>query len=311
MTELSQSIFNNHQVRKSNQQKSDFIQLIQNNISGVNIEESTSLVKSRNIVVGDVENADIILTAHYDTPAVLPFPNFLAPKNILANILYQGGLAVIIATIIFTLQHLYFEIMPDNLFTALSSLVLVYILLALMIFYIIKGKANKNNANDNTSGVITLIEIMNKLTEEEKQKAAFVFFDNEELGTLGSMAFKQKHKEKMKNTLLVNFDCVSDGDHIMIIKNKKAHLKYADLLDSIMVSADDKNIVQDRAIRAFYPSDQMNFPINIGVAAFRKNILLGYYVSRIHTAKDTVFDERNIVLLSDKFSDLIKKISTP
>ena len=51
------------------------------------------------------------------------------------------------------------------------------------------GKPNKHTANDNTSGVITLLELMNRLSPEQKERTAFVFFDNEENGMLGSAFF--------------------------------------------------------------------------------------------------------------------------
>ena len=39
--------------------------------------------------------------------------------------------------------------------------------------------------------------------------------------------------------------------------------------------------------------------MGVAVAAFRRVPLLGLYISRIHTPRDTVFDERNIRLLTD------------
>jgi hypothetical protein len=36
----------------------------------------------RNIVIGNPDTAKVLYTAHYDTCARLPFPNFITPKNI-------------------------------------------------------------------------------------------------------------------------------------------------------------------------------------------------------------------------------------
>ena len=64
---------------------------------------------------------------------------------------------------------------------------LVYFLLmeipiigVLLLFF--AGPANKHTANDNTSGVATLIEIMKELPEELRSDVAFIFFDLEEVG---------------------------------------------------------------------------------------------------------------------------------
>ena len=54
---------------------------------------------STNVVVGDPETAQVTFTAHYDTPAVMPIPNFITPCNVLVYLLYQLLLVpVILAT---------------------------------------------------------------------------------------------------------------------------------------------------------------------------------------------------------------------
>ena len=47
---------------------------------------------------------------------------------------------------------------------------------------------------------------------------------------------------------------------------------------------------------ALYPSDQRKFPLGVGVAAMHKS-WFGYWMGRIHTARDTVFMPENIELL--------------
>ena len=56
-----------------------------------------------------------------------------------------------------------------------------------------------------------------------------------------------------------------------------------------------------------YPSDQKNFKNSIGVAAFRKS-KFGLYLDKIHTPKDTVFDERNIGVLIKGFKTFVNLI---
>ena len=47
----------------------------------------------------------------------------------------------------------------------------------------------------------------------------------------------------------------------------------------------------------FYPSDNASFKRGVGVCALKKKRLIGYYMDRIHTNKDTVLEEENIELL--------------
>ena len=78
MTELSREIFNRFQVRKTKKQKLAFIALLQKHIPSLQVQEA-GLAKSRNLIVGDPQTAKVILGAHYDTCARLPFPNFITP----------------------------------------------------------------------------------------------------------------------------------------------------------------------------------------------------------------------------------------
>ena len=40
-----------------------------------------------------------------------------------------------------------------------------------------------------------------------------------------------------------------------------------------------------------------NFPVNMAVSAMNRNKLVGLYMNKIHTPRDTVFDETNIEFL--------------
>ena len=125
-----------------------------------------------------------------------------------------------------------------------------------------------------------------------------VFFDLEEAGLFGSASFAKAHKSVMKNTLLLNFDCVSDGKNILLVLCKGAK-KYKASLEKHFVSNDTFNVeILDKGV--FYPSDQANFHCGVGVAALKYSKKLNtLYMDRIHTKNDTIFEEENIAYLSD------------
>ncbi len=75
---------------------------------------------------------------------------------------------------------------------------------------------------------------MNAMTDEQREKTAFVFFDNKEYGGLGSSFFKKRYEDLMKDKVLINFDCVADGDKIMVIQNDEAMKRYAEIADMII-----------------------------------------------------------------------------
>jgi len=303
MTELSARILRDHQVRKSKKQKDTFIDLLTEHYPELTLEES-GFIKSRNIILGDVSTAKTVFSAHYDTSARLPIPNFIAPKNVLISLLYSLLLLLPMMVVLFLLNFPLSLLFPNNFWAHyIFTLAVATVLMGLMI----AGPANKHNANDNTSGVVTLLEIYERLTEQQRAQAAFVFFDNEEIGLLGSSQFKKKHEKEMENKLLINFDCVADGDHFLLAITKDGEKRYGDLIKEVFCTTEDKEFTFGKADRIFYPSDHIGFPNAVAVAAFHKKKFIGHYIGRIHTGRDTVFDERNIELLTAYCAEYLEK----
>ena len=288
MDGLSYEILQNWQVRKTRAQKSAFIEMMQSRLPGLRVEEG-GFPRCRNLVLGDVETAKVVFSAHYDTCARLPFPNFVSPKNLLLYLGYSLLISVPFLVLMFSLAALLTPRlgMAGFLLGMLGGL-------GAMLYVFLLGPANRHTVNDNTSGVLTLVEAIRAMSEEERAQCAFVFFDHEESGLLGSGCFASKHRRAMKNKLLVNFDCVSDGDDFLFVQSRKARKGYADALQAAFPEAEGKTLHFESTLTAFYPSDQANFPVSVGVAALQRRPLLGLYMSRIHTPKDTVLQEENI-----------------
>lgn len=303
MTETANVIFKKYQVRKTKQQKTAFIEYVKQIAEryGYDINVEKGSFGARNIVIGKPDTAKVLYTAHYDTCARLPFPNFITPKNFLVYLLYQFLIIGIFFALTFLLGFViglilsFIPMAEDTMNVILSfSLQIIYFVL---LYLLLGGPANKNTANDNTSGVTTILDIMEKLPQDQKDKVAFVLFDLEEAGLFGSSSFASSHKAVKNQTLVINFDCVSDGE-TMLFALKKSTKKYADLLEKAFVSTPD--IAVDITKNAFYPSDNASFKGGIGVAALKKSKFFGIlYMDRIHTNKDTVYCEENIQFLTN------------
>ncbi len=302
MTESTKEVFKNHEIRKTKEQRSAFRKYVCNLAESEGYAVRTDRVKSsvRNLIVGDPEGADVIFTAHYDTCAAMPFPNFITPRSIPIYILYQ----LFLTTIIYIIPIFFMFIIPPILLietgsTSLSAIctLLGYVLFVLFTILIMIGPANKHTANDNTSGVTLLLDLMQDMPTELRNKAAFIFFDLEELGMLGSKAYRQMHRKISETKPIVNFDCVSDGKNIMFALKKGA--RYLEPMLSEAFKEDGNYSVTVASKRVFYPSDQMNFKLGVGVAALKKNKLGILYMNRIHTKRDTVYDEENIEFLKN------------
>lgn len=301
MTELSQKIFDNYQVRRTKKQKLDFIELLRNYFPDLKVEEG-GFLHNRNVIVGDVDSAKIIIGAHYDTCAILPFSNFITPKNIFIYILYS----ILICIPFFLISGLFYYLIsfiindPDVAFLLTDVFFLIILIGGLLI-----GIPNKHTANDNTSGVIMLCELISRLTDEEKKNVAFVFFDNEENGLFGSSYFSKVHKRGLSDKLMINFDCISDGSNLLVVQNKNAKKEYETLVKESFINKDNKKVYLESSKTAFYPSDQINFPKNIAIAFLNKG-KLGLYMNRIHTKRDVIFDESNIEYLIESLKVFIR-----
>lgn len=290
MHEISKKILDEYQVRKTKKQKTAFIEFLKKEFNNEIIIEEGSFPKSRNLIIGDFNKSKYILAAHYDTAPVLPVPNFLTPKSYLFYFLYMLLLVILFLSIEILLQVILF-LFTDN---EMIHMLVYFGVLLFMIGWMFMGKANQHTANDNTSGVITLIEALHN--EKLKENVCCVFFDHEEIGLFGSAYFNRKHKKELENKLLFNFDCVSDGDTIMMILSKTV-LKEEENLQKAFIGNEKKNFFITKSSNTIYPSDQKNFKHHVGIASFKRNKIFGYYMDRIHTKKDIIFDEMNISLI--------------
>ena len=304
MTEATRTVFDTYEVRKTKKQKTAFIRYVteMSQANGYTCRTEPGALGARNIVVGDPDRAKVVYTAHYDTCPRLPFSNFITPKNFLIYLLYQLVVAAVFmllpAFIIPFAVALVFSLCGLQELGILLILPLVYAVMVAFLLLLLFGPANRHTANDNTSGVTVLLDLIVSLPMEQRQNVAFVFFDLEEVGLFGSAGFAKRHKGAMKDKLLLNFDCVSDGTHLLLTAQKGAR-KHAPLLQRAFPTTEA--VTAEVATHGvFYPSDQVNFPCGVGIAALKRARLFGIlYMNRIHTPRDTVYREENIAYLVD------------
>lgn len=314
---MQDEILVKHEIRKSNREKTEFIEYITARLekSGyvrerdIRIEEKgKGLFKSRNIVVGNPEEAQILLSGHYDTCAWCPFPNLMAPISPGLFWGYQILLAIMIVMIAELISFGVGVFAGDNSVVEYNTFLLV---LCALIVQLLFGYRNKHTANDNTSGIITLTCILESLSEEERKKVCVIYFDNEEKGLLGSSFFYKKHKKVVDSKLLINFDCVGDGENIVTMANWKSRKdkRYSLLVDVLNknVAGADVNYMCEKMKWMMFPSDQMHFQKGIGVCSLKKS-RIGYYVGRIHTYYDTKCRRENIEYLTKAMKEFVMKL---
>lgn len=307
LDELKEKLLGAYEVRKTDTQKTAFIawagEYARVHGFAMQIEESGKLIRTRNLVFGDLKTARTLITAHYDTCARMPFPNFMTPNSWTVILLTQGLLPILFFLALgifsgFASAKLLPMIMPAwaaEIAAPLMSSVVIFAILGLMLF----GPQNPHTANDNTSGVAAVLTLLPEYAG--RSDVAFVLFDNEEKGLLGSSAFVKAHPVLQRQAFVVNLDCVSDGDTLLFVyaKGAKHHAMTQKIIAALEETAPryGKKATSGQSPKVLYPSDQMVFVRGTAFAALKGKRIL--YLDRIHTAKDTVFDDSNLLCLCE------------
>ena len=296
MLETPMDVLYQFPVRKTGKQKAAFRVALQSYAQrmGYSYREEKGRFGSRNLILGNPESASYLITAHYDTCAALPFPNLITPCNLFLFCLWQVALSaaiILLAVIAGTAAGMLTQDHPLGFWIG-------YLCFWMILVMIYVGPANRNNANDNTSGVVTVLEIARTLPENQRKKVCFVLFDLEEAGLIGSSCYRKKHTQEISRQLVLNFDCVGDGDCLMMFPTgrlKKDKNRMA-VLETMVGKFGKKTLSIRKRGFSVYPSDQMCFPYGVGICALRKG-RFGLYLSRIHTRRDTVLENTNVNIL--------------
>ena len=296
MIETPMDVFRDFPVRKTKKQKQAFREAVQSYAEQLGYPctvESGSL-GSRNLVIGNPQQADYLVTAHYDTCARLPIPNFLTPCNFWPFLLWQVVQVFLILGICILMGLGVGFLTGSGAIGSWCGYLMIWVILALMLI----GPANPSNANDNTSGVVTLLEIAKSMPGNQRKKVCFVLFDLEEAGLNGSASYRKAHKSQTDRQMVLNLDCVGDGDYLTLFPTKrlKKDRKRLTSLHKACGYFGKKSILVHEQGFSFYPSDQANFPWGVGICALNKRGKT-LYLSRIHTKKDTILERTNVNLL--------------
>ncbi len=294
-------------VRKTKQQKKAFEDAVTEYAKKQNysVQVEDNKRGARNIVIGDLNSAKYLVSAHYDTPASIGLPNFIVPNN---PVLFFGIQLLLVAFLIAVaagIGLLAYPVVENERVAFLIGYGAYFAVFLLML----KGPANRNNANDNTSGIVTVLEILSKIPHNLRGRVCFVLFDMEEGGLIGSAIFRKTHKSATENMIVLNLDCVGDGDVIQLTPVKKARKDEAllDGLAKVCGKAGDKEL--RLRSKGFYggSSDHKNFPLGVAIMSFHEKKGIGLYCGRIHTWRDTILDEENVMILRDRLIGFISE----
>ena len=295
-------------IRKTAEQKEAFRQWVMAEIEKLGYTarvEANDKGRQQNIVVGDPEQAEVTFTAHYDTPATIGLPDLQIPRNYPVYLLWQlgmvGGMLVLSLLLGFGLGMLTGS--GDVMMLSFFGAFLVLMMLQL------NGVANKHNVNDNTSGVAVLLETMARIPVENREKAAFIFFDNMEKGRRGSKAYAREHLEVQHTHLIVNADSVGVGDTFLVFVPQLAkQMPQYMALETLMAGDAEHQVRFCSSVTTRGNSDFRSFKCGVGIGAYRQVNGIGLYLGALHTRRDTKADQGNLTYLAEVFSGLAQRV---
>lgn len=267
------------------------------------MEENKAICTNRNIVVGDVDKAKVLVTAHYDTPATVGLPNLMLPMNRPMFYLVQALIALVMVVFIFIPTGIVKKL-TGSIFCTEATLIGLY---CLMMYLLLAGVPNPHNVNDNTSGVCGVLALMESFAAEKPEEIAFVLFDNEEKGLLGASGLAKAHKQAAKETLVLNMDCIGVGEAMLMLVPKAAREKYPALGETARKSSGIP-VVLGNMEKCNFSSDQKHFKLGVGICACRKKKHVGWYCSKIHTKHDTTYDEITLQGVADTVEAVLRQV---
>ncbi len=321
MYKVAEVLLYEHGARMTRKHKSmfrEFICDISNSLGYDAKVEDCFLAK--NVVVGDPKTADVVLTAHYDTPPNMPH-DYIVKQ--LAGLGF--GTAALMGIGMLLTDYAVSACSPEDMSVLLNVTQRLSLIPQITAFAFtgmgaqvlgMAGRENKQNYDDNTSGVLTLVSLMNyykDLPENEKKKIAFVFFDNEEKGLIGSLCYRAKHSlahyKKVQNQNFINFDCVGVG--------KRVNLYYTGnqikpLVSTVAESFETQNAsgyslnLNKSTISSM--SDHISFVGTNGNVLVLCDDESDGVINHIHSKKDSKLVLDNIGMVSSMSADSINKI---
>lgn len=182
MTSLSEEILKKYQVRKTKAQKTRFIEFMQSKLPGTE-SRGGGFPRCRNLDPGRCGEGGVYSFRPLRHLRRSAFPQFYHAEKFSYKHPLQPAC-----------QYSLFcpDFWADLLLGRFDLGFWTHELLSLSLFFLFLyfvlsgGRANPHTANDNTSGVVALCELMEALSGEELARTAFVFFDHEESGLFGS-----------------------------------------------------------------------------------------------------------------------------
>ena len=287
--------------RLTRKQKEGFLSAIKEVLQTRDYETEQTKIRHwgipNRVLLTKCKKPKVIFLAHYDTPTIMP-PG-ISPIYRLFGHTRQGisSIFLIVLMLALFIFHSWLEIVGLG-YWATAYLVVISLLFVVPIFF-----PNPFNAEDNTSGVLSLLALADWIADKPyKDAVQFVFLDNEEWGLIGSQALKkrwQKQGHLHSETIIINLDCVSRGRKPLVVyhKNDRMARKVLPFIQSYLPETEIFDMKHTPL------SDNFTFRKEgaINISYTNPSIIPGgFYIPGIHSPNDRAFFPEKTALLIDE-----------
>jgi hypothetical protein len=187
------------------------------------------------------------------------------------------------------------------------TLFYMFIIISCLVLFI----PNPHNREDNTSGVIGVMALAEWLKDKPnlRDQVQLIFFDNEELGLLGSNALRMywnKQKFPYYDAVFINLDCISRGRIPLVVHhgNDTVAKKIMPYLTRHLPQAKEFHL------RLLPLSDNYTFR-DLGAVdiSYADTTLVpdGYYIPKIHSPADDDFSAERLEPLIRGLTGFLKE----
>ncbi|MEG0034784.1 MAG: hypothetical protein RSE56_03160 [Bacilli bacterium] len=204
--------------RYTKKQKALFLEEVSSKVkeNGYSVEIQTKKTKfqlTNNLIIGDLDNAEKVIVAAYDTPSKIYLPNynyypFYSKKNVEQDNLnfivqiFFGFISIVIS---------YFFLKDFNEYTIVLKLLslLCSSFILVNMYFVLKGKPNQLNYNRNSVSIAILMSVLEEL--KDSKNIAFVLLDQ----NVNSFNGLRLLAEKITNQTLIVLDSLATGSIVV------------------------------------------------------------------------------------------------
>ncbi len=239
---MNQKIFQKYRetygVRFSGKQKRAARQALSEEFEGLGyqthpIRKRTLLHHAENLLFGNIQHAKTVIVVPYDTPQrVLWWKNRYYPLN--GTLTLNKGILPLLAPVVVIYIALFGILQAGehwaqepNQIRMLSVLMLV--MLALLIYWLAHGFANRHNDNRYTASISTAIEIAQGMDKDQRRNTAFLFLDGNHGRFYGAQLAAEAFQNEHKNPNVIVLNTFAKGSKLFLGYRSKGKRTAQDL----------------------------------------------------------------------------------